>query len=137
MFTSRHPKNAKTRRSQRRVKAIYPFPVGFFEIFGTGKTNFRTTFLEGFMFQKNMAGIILTESSQEEICNLSVARNITTYQVFLIYSFAFKLIGGKFYQLKKLIGQRKLTETLEVLEKSGISGDFALFVIQNIQLEVV
>ncbi|MFM6268282.1 MAG: hypothetical protein ACKPFA_17550, partial [Dolichospermum sp.] len=69
-----------------------------------------------------MAGTIITESSPEEICNLIVARNITTYQVFLIYSFAFKLIGGKFYQLKKLIGQRKLTESLEVLEKSGISG---------------
>ncbi|MFM5960306.1 MAG: hypothetical protein ACKOQ2_24645 [Dolichospermum sp.] len=88
------------------------------------------------MPQKNMAGIILTESSQEEICNLIVAQNITTYQKNLIYSFAFKLIGGKFYQLKKLIGQRKLTETLEVLEKSGISGDFALFIIQNIQMEV-
>ncbi|MFM6860343.1 MAG: hypothetical protein ACKPKG_06745 [Dolichospermum sp.] len=88
------------------------------------------------MPQKNMAGIILTESSQEEICNLSVARNITTYQKNLIYSFAFKLIGGKFYQLKKLIGQRKLTESLEVLEKSSISGDFALFIIQNIQMEV-
>ncbi|MFM6366780.1 MAG: hypothetical protein ACKPGN_00875 [Dolichospermum sp.] len=82
-----------------------------------------------------MAGTIITESSPEEICNLIVARNITTYQFFLIYSFAFKLIGqrGKFYQLKNLIGQRKLTESLEVLEKSGISGDFALFVIQNIQ----
>lgn len=44
---------------------------------------------------------------------------------------------GKVYQLKKLISQRKLTESLEVLEKSGISGDFALFIIQNIQtLEV-
>ncbi|MFM5958052.1 MAG: hypothetical protein ACKOQ2_12965 [Dolichospermum sp.] len=44
---------------------------------------------------------------------------------------------GKLYQLKKLISQRKLTESLEVLEKSGISGDFALFIIQNIQtLEV-
>jgi hypothetical protein len=40
----------------------------------------------------------------------------------------------KLYQLKKLISQRKLTESLEVLEKSGISGDFALFIIQNIQL---
>ncbi|MFM6223704.1 MAG: hypothetical protein ACKPDM_25710, partial [Dolichospermum sp.] len=40
---------------------------------------------------------------------------------------------GRLRQLKKLIGQRKLTESLEVLEKSGISGDFALFVIQNIQ----
>lgn len=45
---------------------------------------------------------------------------------------------GKFYQLRKLISQRKLTESLEVLEKSGISGDFALFIIQNIQeLEVI
>jgi hypothetical protein len=45
---------------------------------------------------------------------------------------------GKLYQLKKLITQRKLTESLDVLEKSGISGDFALFIIQNIQtLEVV
>ena len=44
---------------------------------------------------------------------------------------------GKLYQLKKLISQRKLTESLEMLEKSGISGDFALFIIQNIQtLEV-
>jgi DNA-binding HxlR family transcriptional regulator len=41
---------------------------------------------------------------------------------------------GKLYQLKKLITQGKLTESLEVLEKSGISGDFALFMIQNIQL---
>jgi hypothetical protein len=41
---------------------------------------------------------------------------------------------GTVYQLKKLITQRKLTESLEVLEKSGISGDFALFIIQNIQL---
>jgi hypothetical protein len=40
---------------------------------------------------------------------------------------------GKLYQLKKLVSQRKLTESLEVLEKSGISGDFALFVLQNIQ----
>jgi DNA-binding HxlR family transcriptional regulator len=40
-------------------------------------------------------------------------------------------------QLKKLISQCKLSESLEVLENSGISGDFALFVIQNIQLEVV
>ncbi|MFM6819080.1 MAG: hypothetical protein ACKPKB_23235 [Dolichospermum sp.] len=93
-------------------------------------------FLEEFMFQKNMAGNIVTYSSPSETCNLSVTRNITTYQVFLIYSFAFKLIGGKFYQLKKLIAQRKLTESLEVLEKSGISGDFALFIIQNIQMEV-
>ena len=37
-------------------------------------------------------------------------------------------------QLKKTISQRKLTESLEVLEKSGISGDFALLMIQNIQL---
>ncbi|QEI41218.1 hypothetical protein BMF77_01802 [Dolichospermum sp. UHCC 0315A] len=45
---------------------------------------------------------------------------------------------GKLYQLKKLINQRKLSESLELLEKSGISGDFALFIIQNIQLlEVV
>ena len=44
---------------------------------------------------------------------------------------------GTFYQLKKIISQRELTESLELLEKSGISGDFALFVIQNIQtLEV-
>ncbi|MFM6100804.1 MAG: hypothetical protein ACKPCG_22120, partial [Dolichospermum sp.] len=76
------------------------------------------------MFQKNMAGMIVTQSSPEEICNLIVAQNITTYQKNLIYSPAFKLIGGKFYQLKKLIGQRKLTESLEVLEKSSISGDF-------------
>ena len=41
---------------------------------------------------------------------------------------------GKLYQLKKLINQRKLSESLEVLEKSGISGDFALFVLVNIQL---
>lgn len=40
----------------------------------------------------------------------------------------------KLYQLKKLISQRKLSESLEVLENSGISGDFALFIIQNIQL---
>jgi hypothetical protein len=41
-------------------------------------------------------------------------------------------------QLKKIISQRKLSESLELLEKSGISGDFALFMIQNIQtLEVV
>jgi hypothetical protein len=40
-------------------------------------------------------------------------------------------------QLKKIISQRKLTESLELLENSGISGDFALFIIQNIQtLEV-
>ncbi|MFM6622139.1 MAG: hypothetical protein ACKPJO_26380 [Dolichospermum sp.] len=91
------------------------------------------------MPQKNMAGMIVTQSSPEEICNLIVARNITTYQKNLIYSPAFKLLigqRGKFYQLKNLIGQRKLTETLEVLEKSGISGDFALFIIQNIQMEV-
>jgi hypothetical protein len=44
---------------------------------------------------------------------------------------------GKLYQLKKLITQRKLSESLELLENSGISGDFALFMIQNIQtLEV-
>ena len=44
----------------------------------------------------------------------------------------------KLYQLKKLISQRKLSESLELLEKSSISGDFALFVLQNIQLlEVV
>jgi predicted deacetylase len=44
---------------------------------------------------------------------------------------------GKYYQLKKLINQRKFTKSLEVLEKSGISGHFALFIIQNIQtLEV-
>ncbi|MFM5959360.1 MAG: hypothetical protein ACKOQ2_19730 [Dolichospermum sp.] len=89
------------------------------------------------MFQKNMAGNILTYSSPSETCNLSLERNFTTYQKNLIYSFAFKLIVGKFYHLKKLIGQRKLTESLEVLEKSSISGDFALFIIQNIQLEVV
>ena len=29
---------------------------------------------------------------------------------------------------------RRLTESLEVLKKSGISSDFTLFVIQNIQL---
>jgi hypothetical protein len=45
---------------------------------------------------------------------------------------------GKLCQLKKLITQGKLTESLDLLEKSGISGDFALFMIQNIQtLEVV
>ncbi|MBD2281394.1 hypothetical protein [Aphanizomenon flos-aquae] len=45
--------------------------------------------------------------------------------------------NGRLRQLKKLISQRKLTESLEVLEQSGISGDFALFMIQNIQtLEV-
>ena len=44
---------------------------------------------------------------------------------------------GKLYQLKKLVSQRKLTESLELLENSGISGDFALLIIQNIQtLEV-
>ncbi|MFM6081762.1 MAG: hypothetical protein ACKPCI_25175 [Dolichospermum sp.] len=44
---------------------------------------------------------------------------------------------GKLYQFKKLISQRKLSKSLEVLERSGISGDFALFIIQNIQtLEV-
>jgi hypothetical protein len=44
----------------------------------------------------------------------------------------------KLYQLKKLINQRKFSESLELLENSGISGDFALFIIQNIQtLEVV
>jgi hypothetical protein len=41
---------------------------------------------------------------------------------------------GKVYQLKNLISQRNLTESLDLLEKSGVSGDFALFVIQNIQL---
>jgi hypothetical protein len=41
------------------------------------------------------------------------------------------------FRLKKLITQRNLTESLDLLEKSGVSGDFALFVIQNIQtLEV-
>jgi hypothetical protein len=40
----------------------------------------------------------------------------------------------KLYQLKNLINQHQLTESLEMLEKSGISGDFALFIIQNIQL---
>ena len=45
--------------------------------------------------------------------------------------------NGRLRQLKKLINQRKLSESLEVLEKSGISGDFALFILQNIQtLEV-
>lgn len=44
------------------------------------------------MPQKNMAGTILTESSPSEICNLSVARNSITYQVFLIYSPTFKLV---------------------------------------------
>jgi hypothetical protein len=38
------------------------------------------------------------------------------------------------FRLKKLITQRNLTESLDLLEKSGFSGDFALFVIQNIQL---
>ena len=64
----------------------------------------------------------------------SVAHNITPYQVFLICS-SKKL--GKLYQLKNLINQHQFSESLEVLEKSGISGDFALFIIQNIQtLEV-
>jgi hypothetical protein len=41
------------------------------------------------------------------------------------------------FRLKKLITQRNLTESLDLLEKSGVSGDFALFIIQNIQtLEV-
>ena len=41
------------------------------------------------------------------------------------------------FRLKKSINQRNLTESLDLLEKSGVSGDFALFVIQNIQtLEV-
>jgi hypothetical protein len=41
------------------------------------------------------------------------------------------------FRLKKLIIQRNLTESLDLLEKSGVSGDFALFIIQNIQtLEV-
>jgi hypothetical protein len=38
------------------------------------------------------------------------------------------------FRLKKIISQRKLTESLDLLEKSGVSGDFALFIIQNIQL---
>jgi hypothetical protein len=38
------------------------------------------------------------------------------------------------FWLKKLISQRNLTESLDLLEKSGVSGDFALFIIQNIQL---
>ncbi len=41
---------------------------------------------------------------------------------------------GKLYQLKKLIYQRKLTESLELLENSGISGDFALFIIQTLEV---
>ena len=42
--------------------------------------------------------------------------------------------AGKVYQLKKLINQHQFSESLEMLEKSGISGDFALFIIQNIQI---
>ena len=38
------------------------------------------------------------------------------------------------FRLKKLINQRNLTESLDLLEKSGFSGDFALFIVQNIQL---
>jgi hypothetical protein len=41
---------------------------------------------------------------------------------------------GKLCQLKKLIYQRKLTESLELLENSGISGDFALFIIQTLEV---
>ena len=53
------------------------------------------------------------------------------------FSQVFSQKVGKLYQLKNLVSQRKLTESLELLEKSGISGDFALFIIQNIQtLEV-
>ncbi|AFW97312.1 MULTISPECIES: hypothetical protein [unclassified Anabaena] len=43
----------------------------------------------------------------------------------------------RFNYLQSLVSDRQLTESLEMLEKSGISGDFALFIIQNIQtLEV-
>jgi uncharacterized protein YejL (UPF0352 family) len=43
----------------------------------------------------------------------------------------------RFNQLQSFVVNCQLTESLEVLEKSGISGDFALFIIQNIQtLEV-
>ena len=38
------------------------------------------------------------------------------------------------FRLKKLITQRNLAESLDLLEKSGVSGDFALFIVQNIQL---
>jgi hypothetical protein len=45
--------------------------------------------------------------------------------------------NGRLRQLKNLINQHQFSESLEMLEKSGISGDFALFIIQNIQtLEV-
>ena len=45
--------------------------------------------------------------------------------------------NARLRQLKNLINQHQFSESLEVLEKSGISGDFALFIIQNIQtLEV-
>ncbi|MFM6727348.1 MAG: hypothetical protein ACKPJF_23460, partial [Dolichospermum sp.] len=62
----------KTPISSRGFGNLSNFPVGFFEIFGTGKTKFETTFLEGFMFQKNMAGNILTYPSPNYKCNLSV-----------------------------------------------------------------
>lgn len=42
--------------------------------------------------------------------------------------------GRKFKKIQHLISTHSLTDALDSLEKSGISGDFALFMIQNIQL---
>lgn len=43
------------------------------------------------------------------------------------------LKSDKLYQIKNLIKQNQFSETLETLELAGVTGDFALFVIQNIQ----
>jgi len=69
----------------------------------------------------------------------SSTKNLTTPILHQIHGVS--QVSGKknarLRQLKNLINQHQLTESLEMLEKSGISGDFALFIIQNIQtLEV-
>jgi hypothetical protein len=60
-----------------------------------------------------------------------VTRRVTLYPVFLICK------KKKINQLKKAIKAERLTESLEMLEKSGIYGNLAIFIIQNHQnLEV-
>ena len=54
-------------------------------------------------------------------CNRIVAQALTKNQ------------ASRFLQLSKSITRHELTETLEILVKSGIDGDLAIFITANLQ----
>ncbi|MDP5017642.1 MAG: hypothetical protein NWQ43_10120 [Dolichospermum sp.] len=63
-------------------------------------------------------------------CGSSFRSNFKTTPI--LHNLCVDCQEGILKKIKLLIGGHKLTETLEVLEKSGISGDFDLFVLGEI-----